>query len=81
MKTEFDISLKTFNTFGIDAKCERFITIENEREFSSLFENKIFNSPFLILGGGSNTLILDTGVRGCVARVVGGDFFMVGVHR
>ena len=56
MKTELDISLKPFNTFGIDAKCERFITIENEREISSLFEYKIFDSPFLILGGGSNLL-------------------------
>jgi UDP-N-acetylmuramate dehydrogenase len=56
MKTELNISLKPFNTFGIDAKCERFITVENDSEVSYLFENKVFDSPFLILGGGSNIL-------------------------
>lgn len=49
-------SLLEHNTFGIDAKCGRFL------EYASVAEavevaGMIFSSPFLIIGGGSNLLL------------------------
>ena len=49
-------SLKSFNSFNIDVSCNDFIYINNEEEFEYLFEKKIFQSPFLMLGGGCNIL-------------------------
>lgn len=58
MKDYRNYSLAQHNTFGIDAKCSRFI------EFSSTAEAKQAaailreeNTPLLILGGGSNLLL------------------------
>lgn len=69
MKTNLAISLKPFNTFGVDAKCERFIAIEHDNELSFLFENKIFDSPFLIMGGGSNMLFTGD-FKGTVVQMI-----------
>ena len=49
-------SLQTFNSFGIVANCSDFICINKNEEFDYLFDKKIFETPFLILGGGSNIL-------------------------
>ncbi|MCL2246752.1 MAG: UDP-N-acetylmuramate dehydrogenase [Lentimicrobiaceae bacterium] len=49
-------SLKDFNSFHIDVTCNNFICINQEEEFEYLFEKKIFQTPFLILGGGCNIL-------------------------
>jgi len=49
-------SLKDYNSFNIEAACNQLICINKEEEFDYLFEKKIFESPFLILGGGSNLL-------------------------
>lgn len=52
-----DVSLQPFNTFGVDARCKQFIAIEDESSLSSLFAAGHFtNSPFFVLGGGSNVL-------------------------
>ena len=48
--------LKSFNSFHIDVNCNDFICINKEEEFKYLFEKKIFQTPFLILGGGCNLL-------------------------
>lgn len=45
-----DVSLQPFNTFGVDARCKQFISIEDESSLSSLFSAGHFtNSPFLSL--------------------------------
>jgi UDP-N-acetylenolpyruvoylglucosamine reductase len=49
-------SLKSFNSFNIEAACNHFFCINKEEEFEYLFEKKIFVHPFLILGGGCNIL-------------------------
>jgi len=49
-------SLKSFNSFKIDATCDDFICINKEEEFDYLFDKKIFEAPFFILGGGCNVL-------------------------
>lgn len=50
-------SLKEYNTFGIDAKCKRFIILESEDDIVDYFKNINNGSIFLLLGGGSNLLI------------------------
>ena len=49
-------SLKMFNSFKIEVVCHNFIWINKEEELKYLFEKKIFETPFLFLGGGCNTL-------------------------
>ena len=57
MVVKNDISLQTFNTFGIDAKARYFASITYP---SDLNEARLFvrerKTPLLILGGGSNVL-------------------------
>ena len=49
-------SLKQFNSFFINIFCNDFICINKDEEFDYLFENKIFEKDFLLLGGGTNIL-------------------------
>ena len=66
MRDLTDYSLLAHNTFGIDAKCHRFIEFDSEKELitilSSLSER---DKPLLLLGGGSN-LLLTTDYPGTV---------------
>lgn len=50
------VSLKAYNTFGVDATCEQFVKIEQESQLSHLFDEGRFSDTFFILGGGSNVL-------------------------
>jgi UDP-N-acetylmuramate dehydrogenase len=55
-----NISLRNYNTFGLDYKAERFITVETEEEAISIFEEReCLKKPLLIIGGGSNLLFTD----------------------
>jgi len=49
-------SLKFLNSFKIDATCNDFISINKDEDYDYLFDKKIFETSFLILGGGYNTL-------------------------
>ena len=49
-------SLKSFHSFKIEATCDNFISINKEEDFEYLFAQKIFETPFFILGGGCNLL-------------------------
>lgn len=52
-----NVSLKPFNTFGIDAKASLFVVSDHPEQIHDLFKNpKFSNLPNLILGGGSNIL-------------------------
>ncbi len=51
-----NISLKPFNTFGIDVKATRFATFSSIEELGEILKNNQ-NTPLLILGGGSNLLL------------------------
>ena len=58
MKIENDYSLLRHNTFGIDARCRRFIEIETAAEALSLPSVlSPADHPLLIVGGGSNLLL------------------------
>lgn len=52
-----DISLKPYNTFGIDVKAKYFAEIKNEQDLEELFMSReAKEEKLLILGGGSNML-------------------------
>jgi UDP-N-acetylmuramate dehydrogenase len=55
MREQSDYSLLQHNTFGIDARCRRFVeyaTVKEAREVALSLHD-----PFLIIGGGSNLLL------------------------
>ena len=56
MKTKQNISLKAFNTFGIDVSARYFAEIKHIADIDVLRSQSIFNEQKLILGGGSNIL-------------------------
>ena len=61
-------SLKEHNTFGIDAKCARFIEYEDEDEAIEVAEIlRMSKLPYIIIGGGSN-LLLTKDFDGIVVR-------------
>ena len=53
-----DYSLKEHNTFGIDAKCSRFLEFENDQEAIEIARIlREAATPYIIIGGGSNLLL------------------------
>jgi len=54
-----NISLKPYNTFGLDYKADCLITIYTEEEAESLFRNEKHHNPFFIIGEGSNLLFTE----------------------
>ena len=52
-----NVSLSTYNTFGLNYRTKYFISVKTEGEAIKLFASKgIAEEPMLILGGGSNVL-------------------------
>lgn len=57
IKIEEHISLRAYNTFGIEAKARYFCTISSEDQLIELLNTPEYkNQPHLLLGGGSNIL-------------------------
>lgn len=56
MDIKHQISLKPFNTFGIDVFAENFVAISTLEDLNAAFQQQLFAHKFLILGGGSNVL-------------------------
>lgn len=55
-----NVSLKPFNTFGLDAKANYFEEINREEQLTELLHQERFGAmPLLILGGGSNVLFTE----------------------
>ena len=58
MKDIRDFNLKGHNTFGIDAKCSRFLeyeSVDEAREVAEILRETAI--PYIIIGGGSNLLL------------------------
>lgn len=58
MRDLYDYSLLSHNTFGIDAKCCRFLeydSVDEAQQVAALLRAE--KMPFLIIGGGSNLLL------------------------
>ena len=56
MHIQQNISLKPYNTFGIDAKAKYFVSVNSIDELKEVLKSKEFPEKF-ILGGGSNMLL------------------------
>lgn len=54
---EHNISLKPYNTFGIDVKAKSFGRFGSMDELKDLLKNRDKETPLFILGGGSNILL------------------------
>jgi UDP-N-acetylmuramate dehydrogenase len=56
MKVLQNSSLKSYNTFGIDVKAERFVSVSSLEELKSVLKGN-FAEELFVLGGGSNMLL------------------------
>lgn len=56
MKLEKDISLKPYNSFGIDVKAHQFISVQSKEELMEILK-RFYASELFVLGGGSNMLL------------------------
>jgi len=76
LKDIANYSLKEHNTFGIDAKCNRFLEFEDDEEALVVAEIlRDSEMPYIIIGGGSN-LLLTRDFEGIVVRsAVKGYYF------
>ncbi len=64
-----NVSLKNFNTFGVEANARFFVEINHEDELTELFlDPKWLQLPRLVLGGGSNMLFTQD-FKGLVIRM------------
>jgi UDP-N-acetylmuramate dehydrogenase len=51
------ISLKPYNTFGVEVYSKRYATVDSLESFIAVYQQKNIHEPLLILGGGSNILL------------------------
>jgi UDP-N-acetylmuramate dehydrogenase len=59
LQIEENVSLKNFNTFGIEAKARYFVEINHEQDLAELFMDQQWHQmERLVLGGGSNLLLV-----------------------
>ena len=63
------VSLKPYNTFGIDASARYWVEISQEEDLQTLLQlSEFIDTPKLILGGGSNVLLCHN-FEGLVVKV------------
>lgn len=69
MQIDYNVSLKNFNTFGIDVKADKVITITSENDIKELIQGRmIAHGQYLVLGGGSN-MVFTSDFHGVVVRM------------
>ncbi|MDB4902864.1 MAG: murB [Mucilaginibacter sp.] len=69
LQIQRNVSLKNFNTFGVDAIAKYFVEINKKEELAELFMDPQWKQmKMLVLGGGSNLLLLKD-FDGLVIRV------------
>ncbi|OZV69152.1 UDP-N-acetylmuramate dehydrogenase [Winogradskyella aurantia] len=56
MTVQHDVSLQSYNTFGINAKAKSFCNITSVKSLQNLLSEN-HNKPIFVLGGGSNMLL------------------------
>jgi UDP-N-acetylmuramate dehydrogenase len=85
LQIQENISLKNFNSFGIDAKARFFVEINHKDDLVELFMDPQWKEmPNLVLGGGSNMLLLNDyaglviriNIRGIEHRISHDDVFV-----
>lgn len=69
LQIQENVSLKNFNTFGVDAKARYFVEISHRDDLAELFmDPQWLEMERLVMGGGSNMLLLKD-YEGLVIRV------------
>jgi UDP-N-acetylmuramate dehydrogenase len=69
LQIQQNVSLKNFNSFGIEASARYFAEISHEDELAELFMDPLWlTMPRLVMGGGSNMLLLND-YEGLVIRM------------
>lgn len=85
LQIQQNVSLKNFNTFGIDAKARYFVEVNHEDELEELFmDPQWLQTERLILGGGSNMLfkkdfdglVIRMNIRGIEHRISHNEVFV-----
>jgi len=85
LQIQENVSLKNFNTFGIDVSARYFVEIAHEDELVELFADPQWqHTERLVLGGGSNLLLVDDfnglvirmNIRGIEHRISHKDVFV-----
>lgn len=70
LEIETDVPLAPLTTLGIGGVAERFCSVRSEAALVAALEFARANAlPVTLLGGGSNVVVSDGGVRGLVVRV------------
>ncbi|NCI50711.1 UDP-N-acetylmuramate dehydrogenase [Sediminibacterium roseum] len=88
MQIEKNISLKPYNTFGIDAVARRYACFSSVDELALLTGSSTQKEPLLILGGGSNILfrndfdglVLKNELKGIELTGEDADYYYVRAH-
>ena len=71
--------LAPFTTFKVGGPADWLVTLKNAEEVRSVVQlTQEHGVPLSVLGGGSNVLVSDAGVRGVVVRVHGGEVRTIG---
>jgi UDP-N-acetylmuramate dehydrogenase len=70
MTVSENVSLKSFNTFGIEARARYFVRVQTPGELRAVLANPAYRPlPKLILGGGSNVLFINDAFDGLVIKI------------
>jgi UDP-N-acetylmuramate dehydrogenase len=74
MEIQENISLKAYNTFGIDVKAKQFVELHDPIEVFRMVEEGVFaDNKYLVLGGGSNILFTSDFdgivIKNCIAGI------------
>ncbi len=60
LSLQHDFSLRSFNTFGIDANASTYLEVTSSDELFQVFDHpELMSQPKLVIGGGSNLLLTD----------------------
>ena len=69
MQIQQNVSLKPYNTFGLEATARFFVEIQSVEELESILQNSDYQSfDKLFLGGGSN-ILLTKNYEGLVVKI------------
>jgi UDP-N-acetylmuramate dehydrogenase len=70
MTVSENVSLKSLNTFGIEARARYFVRVQSVPELREVLANPVYRTlPKLILGGGSNVLFINDFFDGLVIKI------------
>jgi len=76
MKILKNISLKPYNSFGVESLAEELIEFNFKNEIIDFFKSRLNRRKILILGGGSNVLFINN-YRGIIVRYLGSEISIV----